>query len=181
MWHNVVYVLINYVCFVGETSFRARIANSTIWSGRYSRWDCRCCLLKLNNIITLCGWFRKIFETFSQTTVRVLYSSDFERISNVKDLKGTHQCDLFCTSTIFISSRFSLLTNLNFTSTETLLRRFWPNVYISLLRPKLYCSTNEKSRFEKRSMYRVWSKRVEVQKRSNIWKCSKYRKGAYPI
>ena len=71
----------------------------------------------------------------------------------------------------------------------------------SLLRPKLYFdlyfSTNKKSRFVKRSKYRGRSKRVEVkrsncrgrsravevQKRSKVWKWSKYRKGrttAYP-
>ena len=71
--------------------------------------------------------------------------------------------NFFCTSTIFISSTFSLLRpkryfDLNLTST-------------SLLRPKLYfdlCISTNNSRFNKRSKYRGRIKRVEVQKRSQI-------------
>ena len=51
----------------------------------------------------------------------------------------------------------------------------------TLLRPKLYFelyfSTNKKSRFDKRSKYRGRSRAGEVQKRSKIWKWSKYQKG----
>ena len=57
----------------------------------------------------------------------------------------------------------------------------------TLLRPKLYFdlyfSTNNKSSFDKMSKYKGRSKEFELQKRSNIWKWSKYRKDrtdAYP-
>ena len=69
---------------------------------------------------------------------------------------GTHQFDLFYISTHGYP--------------PTLL---WPKPHFdffgkTLLRPKLYFSTNKKSRFDKRSKYRGRSKEVEVQKRP-IW------------
>ena len=71
---------------------------------------------------------------------------------------GTHQFDLFCTST-FLAKRYF---DLNVTST-------------SLLRTKLYFSINNKSRFEKRSKYASRSRpgrsteNFEMMRARNFW------------
>ena len=82
-------------------------------------------------------------------------------------LRGTHQFDLFCTSTIFISSTFSVLRPTDFTTTKILLRLFSPN----------FTSTCTSRPRRSPDLTKGRSKRVEVKR-------SKYRKGrtnAYPF
>ena len=71
-------------------------------------------------------------------------------------VKDTHQFDLFCTSTIVVSSTFSVVRlsfDRNFTSTS---------LHRAQLYFDLFFSTKKKSRFAERSKYRGWSKRAEV-------------------
>ena len=113
--------------------------------------------------------YKKIFFPLAQETdVRIseLLNKITEyyriiEISTNKGLLGRHQFDLFCTSTQ------RLYFALNFTST------FMSQLHFDLfgqtvLRPKLYFDlcfqTNKKSRFGKRSKYRVRSTRVEVKR-----------------
>jgi len=116
----------------------------------------------------------------------------FDILNFLHPFWGTHQFDLFCTSTIFIYSTFSVLRPLYFDlSTSTaLLRPLYFDLFTStrLLRP-LYFDIFSNLDFLLVETYRSKysfgrSKGVEVQKRSKIWKWSKYRKGpidAYPL
>jgi len=100
---------------------------------------------------------------------------------------GTHQFDLFCTSTIFIASTFSVLRPTgqtwlrlfwsNFTSTKTLLRPLYFDLFTStctsqpIISPDL---TKRRSREVevKKPKYASRTREVEVErstKRSKIW------------
>jgi len=69
-----------------------------------------------------------------------------------------------------ISSTFSVLRPTDFLP----LKPYFDFFDQTLLRPRLYFSTNKKSRFDKMSKYRGRSKRVDVERKVKVQKISNY-------